>query len=234
MKTRVLFWTISFLLLIIIMNACEHHPKELIPPVKGEDTTIITPNPDSNCNPDTVYFQNTIMKIINTACNGSGCHNATDLANNVNLSDYSHIKKYVQNGDLMDKITDRNPNDRMPPPPAPALDATTINLIKKWIAQGYKNNACNEGCDSTQYSYTYLAPIVGKNCGGGTNSCHFSGSAATKIGTYADLKAVGINQKLMGALNHLTGYQPMPSPSLKLSACDVKKFQKWIDSGYPQ
>jgi hypothetical protein len=39
--------------------------------------------------------------------------------------------------------------------------------------------------------------------------------------------------RLWGALNHQTGFSPMPKDAPKLSDCDLSKIRIWIDDGTP-
>jgi hypothetical protein len=111
-------------------------------------------------------------------------------------------------------------------PPGGNITADQLNMIRKWILQGAKDNRCNGGCDSTKFSYSMdIAPIINKNC----ISCHATNSV--KIGDHAGLQTVALNGRLMGALKHEVGYQPMPSASVFLDICDITKIRKWIDNG---
>ncbi len=67
-------------------------------------------------------------------------------------------------------------------------------------------------------------------------SCH-SGSVPSGnilLSTYADVKAVAASGRLWGAINHLSGFTPMPQGSNKMSQCDINKVKAWIDASTPQ
>ncbi len=86
------------------------------------------------------------------------------------------------------------------------------------------------GCDTTNVTYSAtISAIMSTNC----NSCH-SGSApqaGIKTDNYTDLKTIADNGKLWGAVNHESGYSPMPKDRPKLSDCDLDKIRIWIDGG---
>lgn len=219
----------------VSINSCKHKPNELVTPDSDvNDTTVITPNPPSNCDSNRVYFKNTILPILTSNCAMAGCHSAAD---DKKMYDFNHVQKYLQGGlnsDLFKAITTNDPGDRMPRPPANKLDTGTIGLIKKWIMQGTRNDSCTTGCDSSKYAYASdISPIIVTNCGGKNNSCHFAGGATVNIGTYDELKTMSNNNKLINSIKHIGNY-PMPSAYLKLSSCDINKIQKWINAGYPK
>lgn len=85
-------------------------------------------------------------------------------------------------------------------------------------------------CDTTNVTYSAtISAIMSSNC----NACH-SGSAPQaniKTDNYTDLKDIADNKKLWGAVNHLSGYSPMPKDRPKLSDCDLDKIRIWIYEG---
>jgi cytochrome c551/c552 len=86
-------------------------------------------------------------------------------------------------------------------------------------------------CDTTAVAYaTTVVSILQSN---GCISCH-SGSAASggiSLQTYANVRAVAMNGKLYGAINHSAGFSPMPKGGNKMSACNILKIKAWIDKG---
>lgn len=89
-------------------------------------------------------------------------------------------------------------------------------------------------CNPTAATYALdVAEIMNRNS---CNSCHNSSLASGNVrtDTYNDLRVVAENGKLWGALNHMTGYVPMPQGANKISQCDLNKIKKWLDSGVPQ
>jgi hypothetical protein len=121
--------------------------------------------------------------------------------------------------------------DRMPPSPNNPLNSDQISLIRKWIAQGAPDNACNDGCDTTVATFSgQIWPIMQSYCTG----CHSAGSAGggVVIADYTDLVALAENGSLMGSIGYQSGFAKMP-PNQQLSECSISLLQKWIADGYP-
>jgi len=102
----------------------------------------------------------------------SGCHDAVTATVGVILTSYQTIMNTGDvrpenpgNSDLYKKITDNDPEDWMPPPPRQALSPAQTETLRKWIAQGARNNKCYSGCDTTQFTFnTTILPIINDNC----------------------------------------------------------------------
>jgi cytochrome c553 len=85
-------------------------------------------------------------------------------------------------------------------------------------------------CNSTNMTYSAnIKPILQNNC----FSCHGNGLSENGINfdTYAGVKAVADNGKLIGAITHASGFSPMPQGGAKLSDCDINKIKDWINRG---
>ena len=100
------------------------------------------------CNPDTVYFVNDVLPLLQSKC--LSCHNDNNTTEDVSFTSYNSIMSNDElvepnnysHSELYEAITETDTDDLMPPPPASALTSTQIDLIKKWIQQGAKNNKC--------------------------------------------------------------------------------------------
>jgi hypothetical protein len=78
---------------------------------------------------------------------------------------------------------------------------------------------------------TDISPILTSTCSG----CH-SGSTlngGVNVGTYAGVKAIADNGKLIGTITHASGFKPMPDGGSKLSDCNIAKIQAWVSAGAP-
>ncbi|HNU47314.1 MAG TPA: hypothetical protein PKM40_00690 [Bacteroidia bacterium] len=87
-------------------------------------------------------------------------------------------------------------------------------------------------CDTLNITYSQtVAPIISSNC----KVCHSASMAQGNvvIDTYAAIKTYADNGKLLGSLNHDSGYEPMPKNQNKLSDCNIKKISIWINQGTP-
>lgn len=146
--------------------------------------------------------------------------------------------KIVQPGNpngskLVEVITKTDPGDVMPPPPHPPYSATNIDMIKKWISQGAKNNSCASACDTTIFSYSgAVVPIINLHCKGCHNPASLGGGI--DLSAYAGVTAAAGNGRLLGSIKFLPGYKPMPQGAAKLSECKITQIEKWIQAGMPQ
>lgn len=219
----------AIVIALLVFSSCEHQP-----PIRLTNTPVDTTGngggggTGSKCNPDTVYF-NEILPIIISNCSGAGCHDAATKADGVQLTDYSTIMssgRVVPFNPGNSKIyKEMNKGDM---PPTGRLSQDIIDKINKWIAQGAKNNYCSSVCDSTKFTYSAdISKIISTNC----ISCHNSGTVL--LNSHSNVQTYALNGRLMGALKHLSGFQPMPNSTNFLSDCELKKIQKWIDNGAP-
>lgn len=207
-----------------LLFACEHQPPHKSPFVKGLDWVDTT----KNCSTDTVYFVNDVLPIILANCAQAGCHDAVTQAEEVVLDKYSNIittGEVVKGQALQSKLYEVIANGKMPPYPM-SLSQAQKDLIAKWINQGAKNNFCASACDTTAFTYAAnIKPIIDQQC----NSCHNGGTIL--LNDHAHLSSHALDGSLMGAINHVVGYKPMPGANIMISECDRLKIQKWVDAG---
>ena len=98
---------------------------------------------------------------------------------------------------------------------------------KEELLYGSAGNSCDT---LTTASYTKdVVPVLNQYC----YSCHTGGfpSGNIAMGTYATDRAIALNGKLYGSVNHASGYSPMPQGAPKLNACQLRKIKLWIDGG---
>jgi len=216
----------------------------------ANDTTLTDPgggggggggggNPDP-CDPDTTYFQNTVLPLIVSNCATSGCHDTQTHQHGIILVDYASI---VSGG----KVKPGNPSgsklykvlfggdqrdDIMPPPPNQPFSTNQKQIVYDWILQGALNNSCNGGCDTTNVTFSGTVwPLMQTWCTG----CHSGGNAggSIHIENYNNLVAIANNGKLIGTITHSAGYSPMPKNNDKLSDCQIAEIRIWIEAGTP-
>jgi uncharacterized membrane protein len=88
-------------------------------------------------------------------------------------------------------------------------------------------------CDLTNVTFSAsVKPILQASC----LSCHSNAKAAgsgggIKLENYADVVTSANSGRLMGAVNHSSGYSAMPQNGGKLTNCEISQLQKWIDNG---
>ena len=77
-----------------------------------------------------------------------------------------------------------------------------------------------------------VLPLLNSRC----NSCHSTSSSSSSGGgiildNYTEVKKQADSGKLLGAIQHASGYSAMPKNSGKIPACEIQKIQNWIASG---
>jgi len=226
-------------ILLSLMQRCKHERDDLPEPVDTDttETVIIPPVKSDTCSFDTVYFVNDILPIFITKCGGSLCH--SQGANNdddVFLYDYDQIMKHgkikpfkPEDNEIIEVVTETDPDKLMPPPPAAKLTPEEINAFKVWINQGALNNACENKCDTSDVRFSNeIEPIVLATCQG----CH-SGqrpSGGVYIRNYNDIKILALNGSLEGTIYRKPGYKAMP-PGGPVDSCSMAKISIWVANG---
>lgn len=202
--------------------------------------TIFTELGAISCDPDTVYFENTILPLLQSSCGISGCHDPGTAAERIILTDYQNIMNsgIVVSGnpgesELYEVINETDPDKVMPPPPKSTLTAEQIEALYVWMQQGARNNHCNEvACDTVNVGFAQTVwPIVQGRCFG----CHSGPSpqGGISLDNYSNIAAVANSGALMGSIKHESAYVPMPQNGSKLSDCNIAQIQIWINDGTP-
>jgi hypothetical protein len=203
------------------------------------DTTffnILPPLPVGQpCSPDTVYFQQDILPILNASCAYQGCHNAASHKEGVVLDNYNNTLKEVKAGnpsssELYEVITETKASKIMPPPPSIKLSDAQIQLIRKWILQGAQNLKCDDVmCDTINVSYNSfvkpsLAPCV---------TCHRTGNVGGGINleNYDGVKSATLSGRLVGSIKWAPAFKPMPQGGSKMPDCSIEKIGAWVNQG---
>lgn len=224
--------------LLFLFASCKHDPEIIT--INDPDPVDTTTDPTtSQCSPDTVYFQQLVLPMLQSGCAMSGCHDAATHKEGIKLDTYANImatggiKVSQPTNSKIYRAMVENGEDRMPPPPASPFTSAQLAAISKWIGQGAKNNSCVEsGCDTTNVTYTAsIKPMITNFCQG----CHSGGNPGGGISLvlYSDVKAIADNGKLVGTIDHLNGYSPMPQNGNKLTECQVNMVRIWINHGAP-
>lgn len=229
-----------FITLVVLMYSCTHKPG-VVPAAPKHDTTA---NNSNNSNPDTskatadtsVCFERDILPIFLGSCAMSGCHNTISAKKGYILTSYATIMAsgVVPYHSSSTRIYTECVSGKMPKSPIAKLDSTQLSLIQRWIDMGAPDDTnCVAVCDTTKFTYAAaIAPILKNNC----YSCHASAAAPGSGGgivldNYNSLLIQVQNGKLMGDLQHLTGYNFMPLGGNKLEDCQITQVSKWISAG---
>ncbi|MCB0795413.1 MAG: c-type cytochrome [Flavobacteriales bacterium] len=190
-------------------------------------------NNGAPCDPDTVYFQQSILPLLVTYCSTPGCHDAVTHEEDVRLYEYGTIMEQVEPGDpwdsdLFDEIIDGD----MPPDDAPQLSAEQVSMIQNWILQGAQNNGCSGDCDTTNVTYSAtIAPLLQQKC----NGCHGGANpqGGYSLTSWGAVNTLATEGRLLGAVQHQVGYTPMPPAGGMLPQCDIDKIAIWVQQGAP-
>ena len=196
-----------------------------------------TPKISTQCDPDTVYFQNDILPLLNSTCAVTGCHDAQTGKHGVVLVDYNSVMKTgeISIGNPSDSkiyaVVTKKDNERMPPSPYQSWTSSDVSMLYTWIKQGALNNECNADgsvCDTSNVNFNKdVAPIFQTYCFG----CHSQAnpSGGVDLTNFDQLATLIDNGSLLGSINGAAGYNPMPKGGSKLSNCDILKITIWAN-----
>lgn len=87
-----------------------------------------------------------------------------------------------------------------------------------------------DDCNPKDVSYTQDVFKLLESKGCYANGCH-SGLDPVPLSNYLVLKVVVDANRLLGALKHQVGFVPMPQGGVKLSDCEIKTIETWINEG---
>lgn len=230
-----------FTIFTVLLWSCTHESSEIIEAGSGDNNGGDTPGDTTQvdgCDPDTVYFKNEILPLLQSSCGTTGCHDAASATEGVILTDYASIIETgdvepfePDNSEIYEKIVEAEAEDRMPPPPNNPLKQEQINMIATWINQGALNNSCERVCDTTDVSYAAaVAPVFENFCLG----CHDQATAngGVVLETYDQRSTLANSGTVHGVINGTNGYPLMP-PSNGLPDCEIAILEKWISDGAP-
>ncbi len=88
-------------------------------------------------------------------------------------------------------------------------------------------------CDTSQVTLSgTVKPILQTNC----YACH-SSSAASSFGAginledYSALQSRANSPSFLGSIKHSSGFSSMPRGAAKLSSCDIRLIETWVQNG---
>ena len=85
-------------------------------------------------------------------------------------------------------------------------------------------------CNTTNISFAQdIVPIIQQQC----YVCHSSAANQGNITLegHANFVTYAQNGRLLGAINHQSGFVPMPQNAPKLNACNIAKIEAWVAAG---
>ena len=114
---------ITLTIIVLAIGSCANY--QIRDDVFVEETTATDQESQSNCDPDTVYFQNTILPLVVSSCATTGCHDKNSHRDGIILTDYSSI---IRTGE----IKPGDPGDSEFFESLPKM-VTTLCLLALWI-----------------------------------------------------------------------------------------------------
>jgi hypothetical protein len=126
MKTKLSVVLIAWVMLVCMFSCTKD--KTAVPAA-----VVCTGIVDTN----NTYTKNIFPNIINLYCNYSPCHDAASQQDGINLSTYSTTVAAFESNNVVCAITP-NSGCILMPNGGPALDSISIQQIKCWQANGYK------------------------------------------------------------------------------------------------
>ncbi len=217
--------------LVLIFFACKHDIPQ--PEFDGP-----IPTESVNCDPQTVYFVQEILPIIQGSCAISGCHDPSSAQDGVILNNYLNIVNTgdidpgnAGGSDLYEVLVEDDPDKVMPPPGNTPLSSEAIAMIANWINQGASNNSCLDlDCDTLNVGFSAtIAPIIDLHCDG----CHNANDpdAGIALTNYTEIANQALNGTLLDAIKAQNGAVAMPYNGNPLSNCDIRAIEIWIENG---
>jgi hypothetical protein len=191
---------------------------------KHEPVIVLTAADSAIC------FERDILPIFVASCAKSGCHDPATAKEGVILNNWQGIMAAgVKPGDPSDSEVFEEIRGKMGGPRYGNLSSDQKILIQKWIMLGAKNTTnCPTDCDSTQFTFSgSIKPMIEKYCVG----CHTypNASGSVELSSHTGVAFVAKNGTLLNSLTHPTNW--MPKGGKKLSDCEIKQFEKWINAG---
>jgi hypothetical protein len=185
-----------------------------------------------------ICFETEILPLMVSSCGNSGCHNSIDQEEDLDLTHYAGILEIVKkrnpsDSKLIKVVREDEPQDIMPPPPAPPLSQDQIRLLEDWIQEGAPDTVnCNTSSCTEKNEYSYsedVYPIFTKYCVG----CHneVTPQGGHQFSSYQGTKLSLESGRLIGSLEFKPGFSSMPLNSAPLPSCQLSTIQSWVAQG---
>lgn len=91
-------------------------------------------------------------------------------------------------------------------------------------------------CDTTNAKFAgFVSPLIASSCA--ISGCHNAASAPVSAGvnlsSYTTIKSYITSSKttFLGSIKHDSRFSTMPKSAAKLSDCNIKKLEVWINAG---
>jgi hypothetical protein len=110
----------------LFLISCSSSEPEIVDQIDPIDPTPVA---------KTTYNKN-VKTIIDNSCATSACHDSTNPANGLRLTNYSEVKNAASSGNLITRMN----SSSNPMPASGRLTTTTLAIIDKWKADGFLEN----------------------------------------------------------------------------------------------
>jgi hypothetical protein len=110
--------------LSLLFSGCYYDVEEELYPVNGV------------CDTSNVTYTSSIAPMLNQHCNS--CHSGAAPSGNIDLSNYTNVKLYADDGSLYGSMS-HNPNWSQMPQGGNKLDDCSLLKVKTWIDHGTPN-----------------------------------------------------------------------------------------------
>ena len=218
----------------VFASSCTHAPWR----PTGDEPPIVV----YECEPGTIYFQQDILPLLQSACAQSGCHDAS-AAEGIRLDSYAAIFQSSESNlvvpgnpgasELWEVLVEDNPDKIMPPPPASPLSSEQIDRVWDWIEQGAANLSCEGGCDTLNVTFSgTVQPILADRC----VSCHSGASpdGGVNLSSHSGVVSAVDTRDLVAAVRQTGGgVATMPPSGNPLTECQIRAIELWIAAGKP-
>ena len=197
---------------------------------------LVTISEEGSCEENIISFKYLIHPILVSNCAQSGCHNAEDKEDNINVETYAEVMRKIRAGDpgrsVHYRSITRDPDHRkfMPEKPRDPLLETEVKVIEDWINQGAENTDCLLPCNSTATSFkTDIQPLFKLYCYG----CHQAGDreGGVSMEDYGHVKDLVNDGSLLGSMKHNGNFVAMPLYLDKMTDCQIGQVENWIKEG---
>lgn len=230
---------------IWIAQGAKHTSCSVPPPDTSGNGNNGNGNGGNHLPDDTICFVQDILPIFSSSCAITDCHDAATHEDGYTLTNYTTITGnpgsivpfQPDESKIYKVVTENEEDDRMPPPPRQALTSEQIQKLRKWILEGALNSSCPvSDCDTTGIVgfSTHVQPVLQTYCLSCHNSVFASGDVILDnydgVKTWSDFEINGIPD-LIGVIRQFEGFTPMPPDGSKMSDCDARQIEIWIEQG---
>lgn len=251
---------VFFLFLIsslVFWASCKHDPLQPFDPndpFNPTDTIPLPPSLISDCDPDSTYFLNQILPLLEISCGSSestgSCHNGANSESGISFNSYEDLFMNIEddpnespeylftpgnyNGsEIYEVIHETDASKQMPPPSSIySISNEAEQMLGDWIDQGAQYNGCTEGCDTTNVSFQNdIFPIINFYC----SSCH---SGTNPSGDLLLTNYEGISSVIESIIDRINrdenDSESMPNDASKLIDCYIQQIEIWAADGSPE